>query len=108
MASARPRVTRRPARPEPPKGVRAPSRRELLAERANKILDVLETAHPEATCALHYRNPFELVTATILSAQCTDERVNKVTPALFRRYPGPESLARARMEDVEDIIRSTG
>ena len=82
--------------------------RELLRARAAKILDLLEEAHPEATCALHHRNPFELVTAVILSAQCTDERVNMVTPALFRRYPGPESLARARMEDVEEIIRSTG
>src|SRR5918994_6437774 len=80
----------------------------VTAARAGKILDMLEGAHPEATCALHYKNPFELVTAVILSAQCTDERVNMVTPALFRRYAGPESLARARMEDVEDIIRSTG
>jgi endonuclease-3 len=80
----------------------------VTAARAGKILDMLEEAHPEATCALHYKSPFELVTAVILSAQCTDERVNMVTPALFRRYPGPESLARARMEDVEDIIRSTG
>ena len=80
----------------------------VAAARAGKILDTLEEAHPEATCALHYKSPFELVTAVILSAQCTDERVNMVTPALFRRYPGPESLARARMEDVEDIIRSTG
>ena len=80
----------------------------LLAARAGKILDLLEEAHPEATCALHYRNPFELVTAVILSAQCTDERVNMVTPALFRRYPGAESLAKARVQDVEEIIRSTG
>ena len=80
----------------------------VTAARAAKILDMLEEAHPEATCALHYRNPFELVTAVILSAQCTDERVNMVTPALFRRYPGPQSLAKAKMEDVEDIIRSTG
>jgi endonuclease-3 len=82
--------------------------KELLRARAAKILDLLEEAHPEATCALHYRNPFELVTAVILSAQCTDERVNMVTPALFRKYPGPESLARAPIEDVEHIIRSTG
>ena len=85
-----------------------PSRRALLAERANKILDILETAHPEATCALHYRNPYELVMATILSAQCTDEMVNRVTPALFARYPTAKALAGARTEDVEEIIRSTG
>jgi len=84
------------------------SRRALLAERANKILDILEQAHPEATCALHYKNPYELVMATILSAQCTDERVNMVTPTLFARYPTPKALAGARTEDVEEIIRSTG
>jgi endonuclease-3 len=84
------------------------SRRALLAERANKILDILETAHPEATCALHYKSPFQLVSATILSAQCTDERVNQVTPTLFARYPTAAALAAARPEDVEEIIRSTG
>ena len=84
------------------------SLRALLAERANKILDILEQAHPEATCALHYRNPYELVMATILSAQCTDERVNLVTPRLFARYPAAKALAAARPEDVEEIIRSTG
>jgi len=84
------------------------SRRALLAERANKILDILEQAHPEATCALHYKNPYELVMATILSAQCTDERVNMVTPTLFARYPTSQALAGARPEDVEEIIRSTG
>ena len=84
------------------------SRRALLAERANKILDILEQAHPEATCALHYKNPYELVMATILSAQCTDEQVNMVTPTLFARYPTPKALAGARPEDVEEIIRSTG
>jgi endonuclease-3 len=84
------------------------SRRALLAERANKILDILERAHPEATCALHYRSPYELVMATILSAQCTDERVNMVTPTLFARYPTAKALAGARTEDVEEIIRSTG
>ena len=77
-------------------------------KRAAQILDRLEKAHPEATCALHYRNPFELVAATILSAQCTDERVNMVTPALFKRYPTPAALARAVPAELEGIIRSTG
>ncbi|HUG52012.1 MAG TPA: endonuclease III [Vicinamibacteria bacterium] len=108
MASPRPRTARRAVR----SGAAAPRRRReargLLAERANKILDILEEAHPEATCALQYRNAFELVTATILSAQCTDERVNMVTPALFARYPSAEALAAARAEDVEEIIRPTG
>jgi endonuclease-3 len=76
--------------------------------RAARILDLLESAHPEATCALHYRNPFELVVATILSAQCTDERVNMVTPALFRRFPTPAAMAAAAPAELEEIIRSTG
>lgn len=77
-------------------------------KRAAQILDRLETAHPEATCALHYSNPYELAAATILSAQCTDERVNMVTPVLFRRYPTPAALAAAAPEELEGIIRSTG
>ncbi|MET0555074.1 MAG: endonuclease III [Vicinamibacteria bacterium] len=77
-------------------------------KRAAQILDRLETAHPEATCALHYTNPYELAAATILSAQCTDERVNLVTPVLFRRYPTTAALAAAAPEEVEAIIRSTG
>jgi endonuclease-3 len=73
-----------------------------------KILDLLEQAHPEATCALHHRNPYELLMATILSAQCTDERVNQVTPALFARHPDAASLAAARPAELERIIRPTG
>ena len=76
--------------------------------RARRILDVLERTHPEARCALDYRNAFELAVATILSAQCTDERVNQVTPRLFERYPDAGALAVAPLADVEDIIRSTG
>jgi len=76
--------------------------------RAVRILDILEATHPEARCALHYRNPFELSVATILSAQCTDERVNMVTPPLFHRFPTAPLLAKAGLPEVEDIIRSTG
>jgi endonuclease III len=86
----------------------AGSRKALAAARAAKILDILEETHPEARCALDYRNAFELVIATILSAQCTDERVNMVTPELFRRYPTPAALAAAQPADVEAIIRPTG
>ena len=75
---------------------------------AARILDTLELAHPEARCALHYRNAFELSVATILSAQCTDERVNMVTPRLFERYPDAASLAQASPAELEEIIRSTG
>jgi endonuclease-3 len=82
--------------------------RALLKARANKILDMLEEAHPEAKCALDYKSPFELTIATILSAQCTDEQVNLVTPALFRRYPTPAALAGAKSGDVEALIRPTG
>jgi endonuclease-3 len=108
MPAPRPRTARRAVRPRPDAPRRGRESRALLAERANKTLDILERAHPEATCALHYRSPFELVTATILSAQCTDERVNMVTPALFARYPTAQALAAARPEDVEEIIRPTG
>ena len=76
--------------------------------RARQILDVLERAHPEARCALDYGSPFQLAVATILSAQCTDERVNQVTPVLFARYPDAPSLAGAPLPEVEEIIRSTG
>jgi len=72
------------------------------------ILDILEKTHPEARCALEHRNPFELAVATILSAQCTDERVNMVTPLLFDRFPTAERLAAADPGEVEGIIKSTG
>jgi endonuclease-3 len=77
-------------------------------KRALKIARRLEKAWPDAVCALHHQDPFQLLTATILSAQCTDERVNLVTPELFRRYPTPEKLARSSQPDVERIIKSTG
>lgn len=78
------------------------------AVRAPEILTRLRAAYPDARCALEYRNAYELLAATILSAQCTDARVNLVTPVLFQRYPTPETLARARQSDVEEIIKSTG
>lgn len=76
--------------------------------RLKKVLAALKKAYPDANCALHHRNPFELLISTILSAQCTDERVNLVTPVLFRKYPTPQALAKADLSDVESIIRSTG
>lgn len=76
--------------------------------RAGRVLAALERTFPDAHCELDHRNPFELLCATILSAQCTDQRVNLVTPALFARYPDAHALAAARQEDVEAIIRSTG
>jgi endonuclease-3 len=78
------------------------------ASRAREIVQRLERAYPDAACALEHHNAFELLCATILSAQCTDARVNLVTPILFARYPTPEALARASQSSVEKIIRSTG
>jgi endonuclease-3 len=80
----------------------------VLATHAGSIYKGLSQLYPDAHCELDYRNPFELLVATILSAQCTDRRVNMVTPVLFARYPDPAALAAARQEDVEEIIRSTG
>ncbi|MCL4871442.1 MAG: endonuclease III [Anaerolineae bacterium] len=72
------------------------------------LLDRLRQAHPDAHCALNYETPVQLLVATILSAQCTDERVNQVTPLLFARYPDAAALANAPLSDIEAIIRSTG
>ena len=79
-----------------------------LKQRTRKVIGRLSREFPDARCALDHRNAFELVAATILSAQCTDVRVNLVTPALFRAYPDAESLAGADPTAVEDIIKSTG
>ena len=78
------------------------------AARAAEIYDRLANEYPDAHCALDHRNAYELAAATILSAQCTDARVNMVTPALFKRYPTPHELAAARIEDVEELVRTTG
>lgn len=83
-------------------------RRSPKAQRAPVIRQRLEKAYPDAHCALDFTNPYELTVATILSAQCTDKRVNMVTPTLFSKYPTPAALAAAKHEDVEEIIRSTG
>jgi len=77
-------------------------------KRVRRIIRQLKKRYPEAECALHHETPFQLLTATILSAQCTDERVNMVTPNLFKKYPTPEALAKSKQADVEKIIRSLG
>lgn len=87
---------------------RAPRTRKAAVARAPRILKRLKREYPDAACALEHRDAFELLCATILSAQCTDARVNLVTPALFRAYPTPAALAGARQADVEEIIRPTG
>jgi endonuclease III len=81
---------------------------EQLARRAARIFALLSAEYPGAHCELDFRTPYELLVATILSAQCTDARVNLVTPAFFARYPTPRSLAQAEPAQVEDLIRSTG
>jgi len=77
-------------------------------QRAVKIAELLEELYPEAVCELDYRTPWELLVATVLSAQSTDVRVNQVTPELFHRWPGPADLADAEPGEVEDVIRSVG
>ena len=76
--------------------------------RWGRILAALRLQFPAPACALLHENPFQLLVATILSAQCTDERVNMVTPALFARYPDAKVMAAAPVEDIAEIIRSTG
>ena len=78
------------------------------AERASAVFQRLRRVYPHARCALDHANPYQLLVATILSAQCTDAQVNLVTPAFFARYPAPEDLARADRAEVEELIRSTG
>ena len=79
-----------------------------MKDTALKIVELLEQEYPEAYCSLEYEKDYELLFATRLAAQCTDERVNKVTPTLYSRYPSLEALAEAKLEDVEEIIRSCG
>lgn len=84
------------AKPRTPKG------------RAREVARRLAEEYPDAACELDHRNPFELLAATILSAQTTDVRVNMVTPALFTRYPDAEALAAARPAELQEIVKSTG
>jgi endonuclease-3 len=80
----------------------------LAPERVNAILKALDEAYPNAKCALHHKSPWELLVATILSAQCTDVRVNLVTPALFKRFPTPAAVSKATLPELEELIRTTG
>ena len=77
-------------------------------QRALEILSRIQHLYPDATCSLNYTTPVQLLVATILSAQCTDERVNKVTPGLFGKFPDAESLANADLTELEELVRSTG
>jgi len=82
--------------------------RDAKLARARRIIRALKKAYPDAKIALHFGNPLELLVATILSAQCTDERVNMVTPALFKKYPAARDYARADAATLEEEVRSTG
>src|SRR5580704_9469179 len=88
--------------------VKKPRRNPLAPERISTLLDLLAKAYPGAQCALHHRNAWELLVATILSAQCTDARVNMVTPSLFKKFPTPAAFAEASLPAIEEEIRSTG
>ena len=78
------------------------------SQRALHCVEALKVEYPEALCSLTYSDPFQLLVATRLSAQCTDARVNLVTPALFSKYPTAEALAKAELSDVEDLVHSCG
>ena len=80
----------------------------LAKERVAAILDVLAKTYPNVVCALDHRNAWELTIATILSAQCTDVRVNLVTPALFKTFPNPKAMASASLPELEELVRTTG
>ncbi len=93
------------------KAVKKKGPRESQSNRKLRLVEIialLQRYYPEAHCALNFSNPHELLVATILSAQCTDERVNQVTPTLFQRFPGVRALAEAPLEELEEIVRPTG
>ncbi|HSU33308.1 MAG TPA: endonuclease III [Bryobacteraceae bacterium] len=92
----------------PPKKVGKPKNAAERKARLERILHELDRLFPDATCALHHKNAWELLVATILSAQCTDERVNKVTPELFRKFPAMEDFANAPQAELAREIRSCG
>jgi endonuclease III len=83
-------------------------KRSSKRQQALEILTRLKRSYPDATCSLNYDTPVQLLVATILSAQCTDDRVNKVTPALFSRFPDAPALATADLSELEALVRSTG
>jgi endonuclease-3 len=103
--------TKKQATPKPSAGKkekRAKATDDLAPERVAEILRRLGAAYPNVECALHHHNAWELLVATILSAQCTDARVNMVTPELFRKFPTPKAMAEASLPAIEEEIRSTG
>ena len=100
MAKTSPRSTRGATSP--------PQATAKTRQQAGRIYKTLMKLYPRAHCALHHKNPFQLLASTILSAQCTDERVNMVAPALFKKYPNAATMAKARLGDLEKMVHSTG
>jgi endonuclease-3 len=92
----------------PKRSARSRQLGDLAPERIAAILKALDEAYPDAVCALTHRTPWELLVATILSAQCTDVRVNMVTPELFKRFSTPAAMAKAKLPELENLIRTTG
>ena len=76
--------------------------------RAGAIYRILTKSYPNVRCELNYKTPFQLLVATVLSAQCTDKRVNQTTPALFKKYPNPKKMAEAEIKDIQRLVKSTG
>jgi endonuclease-3 len=89
-------------------GKKQPRRPTALASHATEVMSRLKRAHPDAHCELDYETPLQLLVATILSAQCTDKRVNMVTPVFFRTFPTAAAMADAPIDQLQDVIRSTG
>ena len=104
MPATKPAAKKQPKIPPREKLLRG----DLAPDRIAAVLKALDEAYPEAICALTHRSPWELLVATILSAQCTDVRVNMVTPELFKRFPTPKALAQTPLVQIEEIIRTTG
>lgn len=105
---AEPVTGRRPARTRRLRPAAPPSSRLALVRRARRVHRALAARYPDARCELDFTSPLQLLVATVLSAQTTDQRVNSVTPALFARYPDAPSLAAASVADVEEVVRPTG
>src|SRR5882757_5639052 len=102
------KVAAKTAEKRPAAKSRTGSKNPLDPKRVAAILDILAKAYPGVVCALNHKNAWELTVATILSAQCTDVRVNLVTPALFKTFPTPKAMAAASLPELEELIRTTG
>ncbi len=108
LTGAKARAIAATEKPASPKKKPGKTVKPLVPERVAAILDILAKTYPGVVCALNHRSAWELTVATILSAQCTDVRVNLVTPALFKAFPTPKAMAAASLPELEELIRTTG